>query len=139
MKTIITKKQYEVLVMKLLKITTGGLVLPERDTDLTYYEIYAKNDDGDNEADSIMTIYFGNYVNKGCSRDLTLSNPFSSKLELTIPYYKKKIFSNALRKFVYNEIGMWCDCVEYDYNFHEDDDDDIKTYKYNLHKKKKIK
>ena len=125
--------------MNLLKITTGGLVLAERDTDLTYYEIYAKYDD-ENEDFSIMTIYFGKqYINKGCSRDLTLSGRFSSILEFTIPYYKKKIFSNALRKFVYNEIGMWCDCVEYDYNFHEDDDDDIKTYKYNLHKKKKIK
>jgi len=130
--------------MNLLKITTGGLILNDWDEYKSWYEIHAKNDKGidDEDEDSdrhIMLIYVPPVANKGCSRDLTLAHHFSSRLEFTIPYYKKKIFSNVLRKFVYNEIGVWCDCIQYDYNFHEDDDDDIKTYKYNLQKKKKIK
>jgi hypothetical protein len=62
--------------------------------------------------------------------------------------FRTKLFSKVLVQYVYDELDIKCDCVEYDYDFshepdHSDDENAFytgkKTHKYNVKKKKKLK
>lgn len=149
MKIVVSKKQYKNVAYKLLKTILGELryeYVYENDgiTKQSIY-IYRKNDSSDDI--SPMTIWFPpTMANKGCKRDLTLDGDFSHMLEQFIPLFRTKLFSKVLVQYVYDELGIKCDCVQYDYDFTHDPDrsDDeypfytSKTSKYNVKKKKKI-
>ena len=142
MKIVITTKQYRSLVFSLLKTLVGKLSM-ETDEDNTMHVIF------DFHGEEIMSIYFKGMIrNVGCKKDLTLYNDFARQLEGYIPYYKHKIFSEVLVDYVYQELGIKCDCIEYEHDFinryRVDDNEeyhwiDSRTRKYNVKKKKKIK
>lgn len=149
MKIVVSKKQYKNVAYKLLKTILGELryeTMYENDekTIQSLY-IYRKNDSSD-DVSSPMTIWFPTTANIGCKRDLTLDGEFSQMLERFIPLFRTKLFSKVLVQYVYDELGIKCDCVQYDYDFTHDPDlsnDEYafytsKTSKYNVKKKKKI-
>ena len=149
MKIVVTKKQYKNVAYKLLKTILGELRYENRyendERTIQSIYIYGKSDILDDI--SPMTIWFPPTANEGCKRDLTLDGEFSHMLEKFIPLFRTKLFSKVLVQYVYDELGIKCDCVQYDYDFiHEpdlSDDEDAfytsKTYKYNVKKKKKLK
>ena len=145
MKIVVTKKQYKNVAYKLLKTILGELryeTMYENDekTIQSLY-IYRKNDSSD-DVSSPMTIWFPTTANIGCKRDLTLDGEFSQMLERFIPLFRTKLFSKVLVQYVYDELGIKCDCVQYDYDFtlvpFQYDIYTSKTSKYNVKKKKKI-
>jgi hypothetical protein len=150
MKIIITEEQYGHLVTNLLDFLLGNITIKtvkekkEHGDKSDHHSVF--NEDGD----LVMTIWVkGKIRNRGCKKDLTLETILSEKFEQYMPYYRHKIFSKALVDYVYNKLGIKCDCVQYDYGYEEkkhvdDDGDEIsytksKTKKYNVKKKKKIK
>lgn len=149
MKVVITKKQYKDVAYKLLKTILGELRYENRykndERTIQSIYIYGKSDILDDI--SPMTIWFPPTANEGCKRDLTLDGEFSHLLDKFIPLFRTKLFSKVLVQYVYDELGIKCDCVEYDYDFshepdHSDDENAFytsKTNKYNVKKKKNIK
>lgn len=148
MKIVVTKKQYKNVAYKLLKTILGELryeyMYENDETTIQSIYIYRKNDSSDDI--SPMTIWYPPTANKGCKRDLTLDGEFSQMLELFIPLFRTKLFSKVLVQYVYDELGIKCDCVQYDYDFtlspYQGDNENpfytSKTSKYNVKKKKKI-
>ena len=150
MKIIITEEQYGHLVTNLLDLLLGNI---------TIKTVKEKKEDGikedwhtvfDEDGNSVMNIWVkGPLRNKGCKKDLTLDNSLNEKFEKYMPYYKHKMFSKVLVDYIYDKLGIKCDCVQYDYDFKEenyvDDEGDeyeytsSKTRRYNVKKKKKIK
>ncbi len=150
MKIIITEDQYKSLVTNLLDNLIGNIKIKT---------VKEKKEDGikddfhsvfDEDGNSVMSIWVkGSLRNKGCKKDLTLDNTLNEKFEKYMPYYKHKIFSKVLVDYIYDKLGIKCDCVQYDYDFKEEKDVDdegdeyeytsSKTRKYNVKKKKKIK
>jgi hypothetical protein len=150
MKIVITKKQYGVLVSSLLKTLFGKLrikTIEEQKAegfDAPYHVVF------DSEGEVIIGIYIKKSANAGCKNDLTIFNETSEKLEAYIPHYRHKIFSEVIVDYVYKQLDIKCDCVQYEYDFkwvtdNDEDEDEYdgymvsKTRKYNLKKKKKIK
>lgn len=149
MKIVVTKKQYKNVAYKLLKTILGELryenMYENDEKTIQSIYIYGKNDDPGDIAP--MVIWFPpTMANKGCKRDLTLDGEFSQMLEKLFPLFRTKLFSKVLVQYVYDELGIKCDCVQYDYDFtydpnQSDDENDFytsKTNKYNVKKKKKI-
>ena len=151
MKILISKKQYRILVLKLLEGLFGKLSIKtveekqKSGSDVDYHDIFDEN------GAEIANIWVkGRTKNKGCKQDLTFMSEATEQMESFIPYYKHKMFSNVLIEYVYKYTGIKCDCTQYEYNFNyknTDDDDDTPSYikpssntkKYNIKKKKKIK
>ena len=140
----IKKEQYKELVLNLLETLFGKLSIEYgEDDDAMFHTVYDQN------GADIADIYLGKYGNKGCKKDLTLSRDVTEILEGYIPYFRHKIFSKVLVDYVYEQLGIKCDCVHYEYeieNKTEFDSDgeeydlvSSKTRKYNVKKKKKIK
>lgn len=133
MKIIITKKQYKLLVYSLLDTITGGkLSFGESDSNnKQWVEI------NDSNGGSIMTIFHGKKSGKsrGCKNDLTLDNDFVEDLIKYIPHFRRKIFSEVMVDYVYDYLGVKCDCIDYSYN----DSDAHTRFAYNIKKKKKFK
>jgi hypothetical protein len=134
MKIIITKKQYKLLVYSLLDTITGGkLSFGERDTEeKSWTEIIDANEE------SIMTIFYGKYSGKsrGCKNDLYLNSEFVEDLQKYIPHFRRKIFSEVMVDYVYDYLGVKCDCIDYSY---EIEDGHEERFAYNIKKKKKFK
>lgn len=150
MKIIITEDQYKTLVTNLLDTLMGNIRIKT---------VKEKKEDGikedwhtvfDEDGNSVMSIWVkGPLRNKGCKKDLTLDNTLNEKFEKYMPYYRHKIFSKVLVDYIYDKLGIKCDCVQYDYDFKEEKDVDdegdeyeytsSKTRKYNVKNKKKIK
>ena len=151
MKIVITKKQYSVLVSSLLKALFGKLTIKTIEEQKAegfehppYHVVF------DSEGEEIIGIYIKKSANAGCKNDLTIFNETSEKLEAYIPHYRHKIFSEVIVDYVYKQLDVKCDCVQYEYDFkwvtdNDEDEDEYdgymvsKTRKYNLKKKKKIK
>lgn len=151
MKIVITKKQYGVLVSSLLKTLFGKLTIKTIEEQKAegfehppYHVVF------DSEGEEIIGIYNKKSANPGCKNDLTIFNETSEKLEAYIPHYRHKIFSEVIVDYVYKQLDVKCDCVQYEYDFkwvtdNDEDEDEYdgymvsKTRKYNLKKKKKIK
>ena len=141
----IKKERYKQLVSDLLETLFGKLSITDTEDfgEISQHTIY--NQDGED----IAYIYLGRFGNKGCKKDLTLSRDVTEKLEGYIPYFRHKIFSKVLIEYVYDKLGIKCDCVQYEYDFKNKRDLDSdgkeydwtksKTRKYNVKKKKKIK
>ena len=142
----IKKEQYRSLVLDLLETLFGQLTIEDLDDDdgETYqHRLY------DQHGEDFADVYLGMHGNRGCKKDLTLSEEASDKLEGYAPYYRHKIFSKVLVEYVHDKLGIKCDCVQYEYDFKnktEVDRDGIEfdwtksnTRKYNVKKKKKIK
>ena len=141
----IKKERYKQLVSDLLETLFGKLSITDTEDfgEIIQHTIY--NQDGED----IAYIYLGRSGNTGCKKDLTLSRDVTEKLEGYIPYFRHKIFSKVLVDYVYEKLGIKCDCVQYEYDFKnktEVDRDGIEfdwtksnTRKYNVKKKKKIK
>ena len=141
----IKKERYKQLVSDLLETLFGKLSITDTEDfgEISQHTIY--NQDGED----IAYIYLGRFGNKGCKKDLTLSRDVTEKLEGYIPYFRHKIFSKVLIEYVYDKLGIKCDCVQYEYDFEnktEVDRDGIEfdwkksnTRMYNVKKKKKIK
>jgi hypothetical protein len=141
----IKKEQYKKLVLGLLKTLFGKLSIEDIREEGKLYKHAIFDQNGENIAD----IYLERFGNKGCKKDLTLSIDTTERLEGYAPYFRHKIFSKVLIDYVYDELGIKCDCVQYDYDFERevevDDDGEEYEYtksntrKYNVKKKKKIK
>ena len=141
----IKKERYKQLVSDLLETLFGKLSITDTEDfgEISQHTIY--NQDGED----IAYIYLGRFGNTGCKKDLTLSRDVTEKLEGYIPYFRHKIFSKVLIEYVYDKLGIKCDCVQYEYDFEnktEVDRDGIEfdwtksnTRMYNVKKKKKIK
>ena len=147
----IEKERYKKLVSELLKTLFGELTIEHEYGDsgkLTHYHIY------DQHGEEFANIYLRTFANKGCKKDLTLTQESSEKLEGYIPYLRHKLFSKVLIELIDDKFKIKCDCIQYDYNFQrevrysdDDEDDDEEEYeyvnydtrKYNIKKKKKIK
>ena len=141
----IKKERYKQLVSDLLETLFGKLSITDTEDfgEIIQHTIY--NQDGED----IAYIYLGRSGNTGCKKDLTLSRDVTEKLEGYIPYFRHKIFSKVLVDYVYEKLGIKCDCVQYEYDFKnktEVDRDGIEfdwkksnTRMYNVKKKKKIK
>ena len=141
----IKKEQYKELVLNLLETLFGKLSIEDTEDGGEIYQhtIYDQN------GEDIAEIYLGKYGNTGCKKDLTLSRDVTEKLEGYVPYFRHKLFSKVLVDYVYEQLGIKCDCVQYDYDFEnkvELDSDGTEyewrksnTRKYNVKKKKKIK
>ena len=147
----IEKERYKKLVSELLKTLFGELTIEHEYDDsgkLTHYHIY------DQHGEEFANIYLRTFANKGCKKDLTLTQESSEKLEGYIPYLRHKLFSKVLIELIDDKFKIKCDCIQYDYNFQrevrysdDEDDDDEEEYeyvnydtrKYNIKKKKKIK
>ena len=150
MKIIITEDQYKSLVTNLLETLMGKITIKtvkEKKEDGNKQDYHSVFDEDGNQ---VMNIWVKSPLrNKGCKKDLTLENTLNEKFEKYMPYYKHKIFSKVLVDYIYDKLGIKCDCVQYDYDFKEEklyDDEgneyeytDSKTRKYNVKKKKKIK
>ena len=134
MKVVITKKQYKEAAYKFLKTFLGELRY-EKEGNGDSIGIYGKNDSL--EDNSPMTIWTGPQRNKGCKKDLTLYYDFSHQLDLFFPLTRKKIFSDVLVKYVYDNTGIKCDCVDYNHDF-DHSGEDSKQYRFNVKKRKKI-
>lgn len=139
MKIIITKKQYKKLVYSLLDTIVGELTVHKR-SGYNYTSVY------DSEGENIMNIFSkkGSGRNKGCKSDLGLDNDFLIELQKYVPYFKNKIFSEALVDYVYEKTGIKCDCVDYGTNYKMYDVEDAGGYfssrfAYNVKKKKKVR
>jgi hypothetical protein len=136
MKIIITKKQYKLLVYSLLDTITGGkLSFGERDT-----EEKSWTDIIDSDGESIMTIFYGKKSGKspGCKNDLSLSSDFVEDLIKYIPHFRRKIFSEVMVDYVYDYLGVKCDCIDYNYDDSEDSFG-YTRFAYNIKKKKRFK
>jgi hypothetical protein len=141
----IKKERYKKMVFGLLETMFGKLSITDSKDNGEIYQHAIYDQNGEDIAD----IYLGKYGNTGCKKDLTLSRDVTERLEGYVPYFRHKIFSKVLIDYIYNELGIKCDCVQYDYDFEnkvEIDDDGTeydwtksKTRKYNVKKKKKIK
>ena len=141
----IKKERYKQLVFGLLETLFGKLSI----TDTTENDEVYQHTIYDQNGEDIADIYLERFGNKGCKKDLTLSRDVTERLEGYVPYFRHKIFSKVLVDYVYDKLGIKCDCVQYDYDFEnktEIDDDGTeydwtksKTRKYNVKKKKKIK
>jgi hypothetical protein len=141
----IKKEQYKKLVLGLLKTLFGKLSIEDIREEGKLYKHTIFDQNGENIAD----IYLERFGNKGCKKDLTLSIDTTERLEGYVPYFRHKIFSKVLIDYVYDELGIKCDCVQYEYDFKSevevDDDGEEYEYKrsntrkYNVKKKKKIK
>ena len=141
----IKKERYKELVLNLLETLFGKLSIEDTEDGGEIYQhtIYDQN------GEDIAEIYLGKYGNTGCKKDLTLSRDVTEKLEGYVPYFRHKLFSKVLVDYVYEQLGIKCDCVQYDYDFEnkvELDSDGTEyewrssnTRKYNVKKKKKIK
>ena len=134
MKVVITKKQYKEAAYKFLKTFLGELRYEKEDNGDSI-GIYGKNDSL--EDNSPMTIWTGPQRNSGCKKDLTLYYDFSHQLDLFFPLTRKKIFSDVLVKYVYDNTGIKCDCVDYNHDF-DHSGEDSKKYRFNVKKRKKI-
>ena len=150
MKIIITEEQYGHLVTNLLDLLLGNITIKtvkekkEDDIKEDWHTVF------DEDGNSVMSIWVkGSLRNKGCKKDLTLESDLNEKFEKYMPYYRHKIFSEVLVDYIYDKLGIKCDCVQYDYDFKEEklylkDGDEYehktsKTRRYNVKKKKKIK
>ena len=141
----IKKERYKQLVFDLLETLFGKLSIEDSEDggEIYLYTIY------DQDGADIAEIYLGRHGNKGCKKDLTLSRDVTERLEGYIPYFRHKMFSKVLIEYVYDKLGIKCDCVQYDYDFENKTEVDrdgtefdwtkSKTRKYNVKKKKKIK
>ena len=142
----IKKEQYRSLVLDLLETLFGQLTIEDLDDDdgETYqHRLY------DQHGEDFADVYLGMHGNRGCKKDLTLSEEASEKLEGYAPYYRHKIFSKVLVEYVHDKLGIKCDCVQYEYDYEDKvelDSDGTEyewrssnTRKYNVKKKKKIK
>ena len=140
MKIIITKKQYKKLVYSLLDTIVGELTVQKRRGN-NYTSVY------DSEGENIMNIFSkkGSGRNKGCKSDLGLDNEFLIELQKYVPYFKNKIFSEALVDYVYEKTGIKCDCVDYSTDYKVIDNNGTEfgyfdsRFAYNVKKKKKIR
>ena len=140
MKIIITKQQYKKLVYSLLDTIVGGELTVQKQSGNNYTSVY------DSESENIMSIFTkkGSGRNKGCKSDLGLDHYFIFELQKYVPYFKNKIFSEALVDYVYEKTGIKCDCVDYGTNYKMYDVEDVGGYfssrfAYNVKKKKKIR
>ena len=141
----IKKERYKQLVFDLLETLFGKLSIEDSEDggEIYLYTIY------DQDGADIAEIYLGRHGNKGCKKDLTLSRDVTERLEGYIPYFRHKMFSKVLIEYVYDKLGIKCDCVQYDYDFENKTEVDrdgtefdwtkSKTRKYNVKNKKKIK
>jgi len=73
-----------------------------------------------------------------------LDNDFLIELQKYVPYFKNKIFSEALVDYVYEKTGVKCDCVDYstDYRLYDNQDGGgyfHSRFAYNVKKKKKVR
>ncbi len=149
MKIIITEEQYKTLVTNLLDTLIGKITIKtveekiEDDIKEDYHSVF------DEDGNQVMSIWVkGPLRNKGCKKDLTLESDLNEKFEKYMPYYRHKIFSKVLVDYIYDKLGIKCDCVQYEYNFKEEklyqdgneyEHKTSKTRRYNVKKKKKIK
>jgi len=140
MKIIITKQQYKKLVYDLLDTIVGGELTVQKLNNHDYKCVY------DSEGENIMNIFYkkGTGRNKGCKNDLALDNDFIIELQKYVPYFKNKIFSEALVDYVYEKTGIKCDCVDYstDYRLYDNQDGGgyfKSRFAYNVEKKKKVR
>jgi hypothetical protein len=141
----IKKERYKELVSNLLETLFGKLSIVDNEDGGEIYQHTIHDQNGED----IAEIYLGKYGNAGCKKDLTLSRDVTEKLEGYVPYFRHKLFSKVLVDYVYEQLGINCDCVQYDYDFEnkvELDTDGTEyewrssnTRKYNVKKKKKIK
>jgi hypothetical protein len=141
----IKKERYKELVSNLLETLFGKLSIVDNEDGGEIYQHTIHDQNGED----IAEIYLGKYGNAGCKKDLTLSRDVTEKLEGYVPYFRHKLFSKVLVDYVYEQLGIKCDCVQYDYDFEnkvELDTDGTEyewrssnTRKYNVKKKKKIK
>ena len=74
---------------------------------------------------------------KKCKKTITFYLDASETIENFIPIMRKKEFSKGAIEYVYNQTGVKCDCVEFQYSIEDTYDDngeylgaDSKTYKY---------
>lgn len=136
MKIIITKKQYKLLVYSLLDTITGGkLSFGESDTNNKQWVNI-----NDANGSDIMTIFYGKKSGKspGCKNDLSLSSDFVEDLIKYIPHFRRKIFSEVMVDYVYDYLGVKCDCIDYNYDDSEDSFG-YTRFAYNIKKKKRFK
>jgi len=140
MKIIITKQQYKKLVYDLLDTIVGGELTVQKLNSHVYKCVY------DSEGENIMNIFYkkGTGRNKGCKNDLGLDNNFLIELQKYVPYFKNKIFSEALVDYVYEKTGVKCDCVDYgtDYQLYDNLDGGgyfKSRFAYNVKNKKKVR
>ena len=131
MKVVITNKQYKEAAYKFLKTFLGKLRYEEYGNSIS---VYGKNDSLDDNAP--MTIWTGPQRNKGCKKDLSLYYDFSHQLDQFFPLSRKKIFSDVLVKYVYDNTGFKCDCVDYYYDFDHSGEKSTE-YRFNVKKRKK--
>jgi hypothetical protein len=139
MKIIITKKQYKLLVYSLLDTITGGkLSFGESDSNNKQWVNI-----NDANGSDIMTIFYGKKSGKspGCENDLSLGSDFVEDLIKYIPHFRRKIFSEVMVDYVYDYLGVKCDCIDYNYDDSEDSEDSFgyTRFAYNIKKKKRFK
>ena len=109
MKYIISKDQYRRVLLKYLNSFVKGFEVSPYDEDSFYRNV--KTYDGEDFA----TLWHGGPINKGCKRELSLDNEFTTELENFIPINRKKVFSEVILEFFYLKTKIKCDCVEYNY------------------------
>ena len=138
MKIIITTQQYKKLVYSLDDTIVGGELTVGQLNNHAFKTVY------DSEGENIMNIFYkkGTGKNKGCKNDLTLENDFLLNLQKYVPFFKNKIFSEALVDYVYEKTGIKCDCVDYSSKWVEEAGGSgyyDSRFAYNVKKKKKIR
>lgn len=108
MKYVISKSQYKRVLLKFLNSFIEGFVVEPYDE--SYYRNVRTSD-----GDEFATLWHGGPITKGCKKELTLDNPFTTDFENFIPINRKKVFSEVFLEYFYMKTGIKCDCIEYNY------------------------
>ena len=109
MKIIISKDQYRRVLLKFLDSFIKGFVVDPYDEESNYRNV--KTSGGEDFA----TLWHAGPLNKGCKRELSLDNQFTTDFESFIPINRKKVFSEVILEYFTLRTGIKCDCVEYNY------------------------
>lgn len=144
MKIIISKDQYRRVLLKFLNSFIKGFDVDPHVKGSYYRNV--RTSDGDEFA----TLWHSGPINKGCKRELSLDNQFTTDFENFIPINRKKVFSEVVLEYFTLKTGIKCDCVEYSYftgryvefeRYDEESDEEIsytdKDYDYYSYKKPK--
>jgi hypothetical protein len=110
MKYIISKDQYRRVLLKYLDSFIKGFDVDTYADAAGYYRNVRTSD-----GDEFATLWHGGPINKGCKRELSLDNQFTTDFENFIPINRKKVFSEVILEYFTLKTGIKCDCVEFGY------------------------
>jgi hypothetical protein len=132
MKYTISKSRFNGIIKKIF-ITVIGDIKTGKFEDGDYIELYDKY--GNNFAD--IWLKGSSVTKKKCKKTISFYLDASETIENFIPIMRKKEFSKGVIDYVYNQTGIKCDCVEFQYSITDTYDDsgeysgvDSKTYNY---------